>query len=66
MDWRAFWTKKLAQAEREVDAARTRTALNASTEAMQTGIPPQPERPRLRVVGDDDAASPLCHSLNEF
>jgi hypothetical protein len=53
MNQRERLTKAVAEPERELDAARTWTALNAAPEAMQTSIPP--ERPRLRVVGAEDA-----------
>jgi hypothetical protein len=34
MNDQAYWTKKLQEAERELDAARTRTAVNAAAKKL--------------------------------
>jgi hypothetical protein len=35
MDDRAYWTKRLEEAERELEAAKGRTALNAASKKLQ-------------------------------
>jgi hypothetical protein len=66
MDWRAFWQKRLEEAEREqLDAARGRTALNAAAKNLQWARAMlkrierenKPKRQATRGHGSEGAAS---------
>jgi hypothetical protein len=62
---RDYWTKELAEAERELDAAKGRLALNAAASRLQRAraelkrleTADQPKRPASRRRGSADASS---------
>jgi hypothetical protein len=55
MDEVQFWTRKLREAEAELDAARTRTALDAAAKKLQRAraalkaLQAQAEKPKRRA-----------------
>jgi hypothetical protein len=52
MDWRAFWTRKLEEAERKLAAARGRTALNAASRKLNEA------RRELKRLDEQEPAKP--------